>query len=90
MPVIEARMVDGLPELRWSFPVWHWAPRCGNPAQVYGEQYPSMGWILEQVHDLLGYRWTRQYRQADAIRQWLRDYGMQVSYGTDTRIEVKY
>lgn len=91
MPVIEARVVDGLPEIRWSCPVWCWAPRRGNPAQAYGEPYPSMGWIMERIHDLLGYRWTKQYKQADATRQWLVDYGMQVSYSKDhDHIEVKY
>ena len=91
MPIIEAHVVEGLPEIRWSFPVWSWAPRTGHPAQAHGEPYPTIGWIVDRVYELLGYRWTRQYRQADAVRQWLQDYGMEVSYFKDDyRIEVKY
>ena len=90
MPVIYARMKEQMPEITWTFPVWSWAPRHGNPAQAYEEPYPTMGWIIERVHDLLGYRWTKQYQQADAIRQWLVDYGMIVAYRQDGTIEVKY
>lgn len=89
MPVVTAVMREDLPDITWHYPVWHWAPQRGNPAQAYGEPYPSMGWIVERVHDLLWYRWGKHYAQADAIRQWLRDYGMHVAYRGDT-IEVKY
>lgn len=89
MPVIHGAVVNGVPSLTWTYPAWHWAPIRGNPAQAYGEPYPSLGWILERAYSLLGYRWTQQYAQADAIRQWLWEYGMQVNYGPDS-IEIKY
>ena len=90
MPVFNARMVDGLPEIRWRCPSWQWAPIKGTPAQFYGEPAPSSGWIFCMIHDLLGYRHTEQYAQADAVRQWLRDYKIVVEYEPDGSISMKY
>ena len=90
MPVFRARLVDGQPEITWAFPQWSWAPMKGTPAQFYGEPQPSPGWFFCQIHDLLGYRSVKQYAQADAIKQWLIDYGCEVECEKDGSIRVKY
>lgn len=68
---------------------WPFTSHRGHPQLVYGEPYPSGPWIMEQLRLLFQYRRNRLYKQADAVRQWLLDYGMQVECLPD-RVRVRW
>lgn len=65
------------------FAPWQWASHRDNPAQAYGEPYPDNLWILHKTIELYEYRRAGRYKQADATRQWLRDYGMVIEQDKD-------
>lgn len=72
------------------FAPWEWAPRKGNPAQAYGEPFPDNIWILERAIELYEHRRAKMFQHADAVRQWLLDYGMTVEIFVDNGVRVKW
>ena len=68
---------------------WQFISRRGHPQQAYGEPFPASDWIWGKVRELYTARTAKRYAHADAIRQWLRDYGIVVEYERD-RIRAKW
>ena len=68
---------------------WQFVSHRGSPQQVYGEPFPTSDWIVGKVRAVYAARQSRQYPQADALRQWLRDYGIEVEYERD-RVRARW
>ena len=68
---------------------WQFVSHRGSPQQIYGEPFPTSEWIAGKANELYRYWQQKRYTQADAIRQWLRDYGIDVEYQRD-RIRVRW
>ena len=69
---------------------WQWVAHSGSPAQAYGEPFPDNLWILNMAIEVYECKRSRAYRYADALRQWLRDYGMIVEMPKDGGVVVKW